>query len=185
MGPRMTRRHTADACRARPSTRRLALPRRGSLHALPRRPGVLRGQPRLRGDERSVGHELLSEAGGRLSRMATKLVGHPPRERDVETLDDRHHVIRHADGLVWHVRMKRTSRPFTVGATSTTETDVTCTTNPSTPRPFTTSSPGSRGSRRSRPAALRATDGTVRRAQRGRSATPSGNRRRPRSRDAR
>jgi hypothetical protein len=107
----MTPRHTVDACRDQPSTPRLALPRCGSFHPLSSSPSVLVGQPPLGRSQRRVGRQLLSEADGRLSPMATQLIGHPPRKRDIEALDDRHNIIRHADRLVWHVRSIRTCRP--------------------------------------------------------------------------
>ena len=106
---RKTPQHTADACRDRSSTPHLALPRRRSLHPLTYGERVCPGQLPLGRCQCGISYKLLSEGHGCLSRVEAKLLGHPPRERDIQVIDDRHNVIRDTDRLIGHVRILRTN----------------------------------------------------------------------------
>ena len=104
---RKTPRHTADACRDRSNTPHLALPRRRSFHPLTYGERVCPSQLPLGRCQCGISYKLLSEGHGRLSRVEAELLGHPPREWDIQVVDDRHNVIRDTDRLIWHVRIVR------------------------------------------------------------------------------
>ena len=104
---RRRQRHKADVCRDRSSRPHLGSPRRGSLHPRASRDGIPARRPPFPGQSR-IRQQLVGKRHPRHCGVTTKLVGHPPRERQLEALDDRHDVFRNADRLVWHVRMIHT-----------------------------------------------------------------------------
>lgn len=105
----MTRRHTVVACRGRPNKPRRALPRCRALHPLADGRRVMLAEA-LAGCQRGICHELLCECQSRASRVAPKLVGHPPRKRHIKAVDNGHNVIRHTDRFIGHVRIIRTQK---------------------------------------------------------------------------